>query len=234
MAGTGWNNPLPAELGGGTSTIEDVYRQLRSSVGVGGSGAEDSLEDLPRQSRAYGLGLAMHADERASNQYYPSRATDALVYYEDLLLVPLAPDLEVQERQELVSTRFTAPPATSQEDLDAGLLAIDPRLSVLTLADELVETTHHGRAFEDLAATEPFGGGRKSTEFGNYSTTYLLTILFDLGAGIPTTPTETLIVSRAEDYLNEALPAWVTFQSVTNAAGGGFTLDIDLLDFTAL
>lgn len=234
MGVTGWLNPLPFDVGGGTTTVQDVYRTMRAVVGVGGAGPEDSLEDLPRQTRAYGTALAIEADERASDQYYPSRSTDALGYYESLLAVPLAPDLETHERQQLVSSVFTAPPATSAEDVDAGLLAIDARLSVLTLPDEFVETTQHGRAFEDLAGTEPFNGGRKSTAFGNHSTTYLLSVLFDIGSGTPVTPLETAILSRAAQYLNEALPAWVTFQFVTSAGNGGFILDNDLLDLTAL
>lgn len=231
MAGLGWSNPLPAEIGGGTSSVEDVYRSLRSVVGIGGAGPEDSLEDLWRQSRALGIALAFASDDRAGLQFFPSKATDALQYYEELLMVPLEPGLENHERQELVSNRFTAPPAASEPDLAAGLLAIDTRISVETVSLDASETTYQGRVFEDLAASEPFNGGRKSTAFGNYATAFILTILVNIGDGITPTLAEEKILQRAADYLNEALPGWVTFNLVTSV---GFTLDVDLLDITAL
>lgn len=235
MAGTGWQNPLPAELGGGDSQVTQVYRALRSLVGVGGAGEPGSLEDVWRESKAYGTALALSADERAGLQFFPSKATDALGYYERLLAQPLAPALETHERQAVVAERFTAPPASSQGEVDAALLAIDSRLSVFNLSLEFAEVTQPGRAFEDLAAVEPFGGGRKSSVVANYSTAFVSTVVFDLGAGVSPGPVEAAILARSSDYLSESLPAWVAFQHVTNPTpGAGFILDTDLLDLTAL
>lgn len=230
MGGLGWQNPLPLELGGGRTAVENVYRGLRSAVGIGGAGEIDGLEDLWRQAKAYGIAAGLDTDQRAILQFFPDRATDAIPYYEALLLAPLPPGLEVHERQALLAARFTSPPASNTEEVNLGLQQLDERFSIVALDHSLTEVTVHGRAFEDLAGTLPFGGGRRSTIAPNYSTDFAVIMLLDL-AGAPFTDQDVATLERGRNYLTTALPAWVFFGEAT---GIGFILDEDLLDLTAL
>lgn len=230
MPGIGWFNPLPAVIGSEPPTVERVYRALRATVGIGGAGPEDSLEDLFRQAKAYMIGLALEADERATNQFNPARATDALQYYEELLFTPLSAALGDHEKQAILAERFTAPPASNHDEVNAALALIDPRFGIQHIDYTLTETTVVGRAFEDLAATEPFGGGRKSTIAPNYSTSFHVIALLDL-AGVAPSPADFAAQQRGTDYLNVALPAWVNFSTVFAV---GFFLDKDRLDLTAM
>lgn len=233
MGGFGWHNPFPFEFGGAPTLVEVTYQAMRASVGLGGSALDDenTIDGVWRQARASGIAAARATSERAVLQAFPGYASDALGYYEDLFrLVPEDEGNLVQRRLES-EQRYTAEVDSSVPAITAALQSLDSRFSIIeTPHSEAIETIL-GRAFEDFAATLPFGGGRKSTLFANYSTEFILFVLFDLGSGVEPGPVEDAIMATAADYLNGALPTWVNFQTTT---ADGFILDESLLDLTGL
>lgn len=233
MGGFGWQNPFPFEFGGGSTHTDTIYSAMRSSVGVGGSALDDdgTIDGLWRQARASGLAAAATTGERAVLQAFPGRATDLLEYYEDLLLAVPEPDDSLVERQAVVEQLWTERIRGALPDIAADLLAIDPRLSIASFDHADTTDTLHGRAFEDHAAALPFGGGRRSSFFPNYSTQFVVTVLFDIGSGVVPGVAEQKLIARAKAHLNTVLPATHNFQVLT---GVGFILDIDLLDLTGL
>jgi hypothetical protein len=232
MSGLGWHNPFPLEFGGGETAVERIYYALRSNVGKGGSADDDegSLDGLWRQSRARGIASVATFGERSALQAFPDRATDLLPYYEQLFLLTNDPATSDHERREAAAVRYTQQIASAIPDIGIALRLIDPRFEVLTTSPDQSDSTLFGRAFEDYAAAEPFGGGRKSTAFPNYSSEFVAYVLLDLGGGIPPTTSERRSMDAAAALLNEVLPAHNSFQIVTHR---GFTLDVDLLDLTS-
>lgn len=233
MGGFGWQNGFPFEFGGGSTHTETIYAAMRSSVGVGGSALDDdgTIDGVWRQARATGLAAAATTGERAILQAFPRLATDLLEYYERLLGAVPEPGDSVLDRQAVVEQRWTRRVRAAMPDIAADLVAIDPRFSVAVIDRQETTDTLHGRAFEDLAATLPFGGGRRSTRFPNYSTQYVVTTFLDIGSGVVPSLAEQRLIARAKEHLNEVLPATHNFQVLT---GVGFILDVDLLDLTGL
>ena len=230
MAGLGWGNPFPLEMGGGETLVESHYRALTAALGKGGS-AEDvdnTVDGLWRTCLALGLACLSSAGERAALQVFPTKATDLLPYYESLLFLP--PSGSESDRREAAARRYRLAPDADLPALESTLQAIDPRFSIITPDPDTEETTVPGRVFEDYDATEPFNGGRKSTLFGNYSTGFVVRVLFDLGGAVPTAADRS-IIAEALRTLNDLLPSWNAFSFVT---ARGFTLDVDRLDLTAL
>lgn len=228
----GWTNPFPIELGGGPTPTEALYAALRSAVGKGGSADDDSgIEGLWRQARASGLAMVASTGERAVLQAFPRHATDALDYYERLLGATPEVGASLLARQAEVETRYTSRVRAALPDLAADLRRIDERLSIALFSHVESTDTVHGRAFEDLAGTLPFGGGRRSTMFANYSTEFVVTALLDIGSGVAPGPAELRSIARASELLGDSLPATHDFQILT---GVGFELDVDLLDLTGL
>jgi hypothetical protein len=231
MGGTGWSNPFPLEMGGGPTEIERTYQMLRSAVGKGGASTDDdSIEAIWRQSKAKGIGLVGTFDERAALQAFPNLATDLIPYYERLLISPRDPGASDEERRGVTASRFTASSAFLHAEIEADLQLIDSRFEVVIPADDEATTTNFGRAFEDLAGTEPFNGGRSSTLLPNYATQYVFTALLDNG-GIALTPLDLRAILAARRHLRVVLPAWMALQVVV---GVGFILDTSPLDYTAL
>jgi hypothetical protein len=233
MGGFGWQNGFPFEFGGGSTSTETIYSAMRSSVGVGGSALDDdgTIDGLWRQARASGLAAAATTGERAILQAFPGHSIDLLEYYEALLQSVPEPDDSLVERQAAVEQLWTERVRASLPDIAADLVAIDARFSVAAFAHASTTDTLLGRAFEDLAGALPFGGGRKSTRFANYSTEFVVTVLFDIGSGVAPSLVEQRLIERARAHLNKVLPATHTFQVLT---GVGFILDVDLLDLTGL
>ncbi len=231
MGGFGWKNPFPLEFGGAPTNVEVTYQALRSSVGLGGSAIDDdqSIDGVWRQARASGIAAARTASERAVLQAFPGHCTDALPYYEELFQLVPENELNLVSRRREAELRYIAEVDASVPAVSAALQEIDPRFSIIETPHEETDETLLGRGFEDYAATLPFGGGRRSTLFANFSTEFVYRILFDVG-GDPG-PVENAIAARAVDYLNTALPTWVFFELLF---ADGFILDEDFLDITGL
>lgn len=233
MGGFGWQNGFPFEFGGGPTHTETIYSAMRASVGVGGSALDDdgTIDGVWRQARATGLASAATTGERAILQAFPRLASDLLEYYEQLLGAVPDPTDSVLDRQAVVEQLWTERVRASMPDIAADLFAIDPRLSIAAFGHETTTDTLPSRAFEDLAGALPFGGGRRSTRFPNYSTEFIITALFDIGSGVAPSLPEQRLLERAKAQLNKVLPSTHTFQLLT---GVGFILDTDLLDLTGL
>lgn len=231
MAGCGWNNPIPALVGGGTTDTERVYRMLKSSVGKGGSArSEDAIEAIWRAAKARTIALALTADERAALQALPHKATDALPYYERLLGISLEAEASDDERRDAARARFTETASIVSNEIEHHLQTVDSRFEVIAFDAAVTTTTNAGRRFQDLAATLPFGGGRKGSRVPNYSTAFIVTARLELDGDAPDAA-DRLVINEAKRYLAEVLPAWIGLQIVSHV---GFRLDIDRLDLTAL
>ncbi len=241
MAGLGWHNPLPLELGGGPTLVERIYRALRASVGKGGSAPDDanSIDGLWRQVRATAIASVAGMGERSVLQAFPDRATDLLPYYERLFLLTSEPGSSAQARREEAARLYALRISSSIPDLQAELQQIDPRFSVLPTDPDESCTTVFGRAFEDLDGAEPFIADseaaftptRHSTAFPNYSSEFIAYVLLDLGDGVAPGTGESRAMELARRLLHDVLPAPNFFHIITHA---GFTLDLSLLDITGL
>jgi hypothetical protein len=212
--------------------LDDLYQALRSAVGEGGSAEQDAttIDGLWRLCRARAIASVASFGERAATQAFPDRATDLLPYYERLLR-PIATGETDDERREAAALSYALQIASSVRDIAIALRAIDPRFNVTATLPAQSDTTLFGRAFEGLDGSLPFGGGRKSTRYPNYSTEFILFVVLDLGGGVQPTTVDRRLMASAAQLLNNVLPAFNDWQIVTHR---GFTLDIDRLDLTAL
>lgn len=223
----GWGF-LSFELGGGPGGEQKTYRAMRSAVGLGGSAkSPDTVEDLWRRAKAAGVACGHAAVDRAIWQAWPSTATDRIASWEELLGTVPPVGAYDEDRREIMLERFARRLRATGPGLLEHLEQIDDQLSTVEQSHASSTTTFHGRAFEDHAATEPFGGGRKSTAFPNYSDGFVETVLFDI-AGAPD-PSEQRVVELVRDLLNEVQPAWCAFRVVTDF---GILLDTSPLDVT--
>lgn len=228
----GWHNPCPFEVGGGATLVEVIYDAMRGAVGVGGSAADDrnTAEGLWRQARASGIAACAAGSERAVINAFPGFATDLLPYYERLHGLAPAPTTTLVERRREAERAHTARVDATIGALTADLQRIDPRFAIFSPTREVGTETLPGRAFQDLAGSEPFGGGRQSTRFANYATGFVVHVLLDLDGEAPSLDDQHAL-DAARRLLNAVLPAHVHFQLAT---GHGFILDIDRLDITGL
>lgn len=233
MGGLGWPNPFPLEFGGSPTVNERIYRAMRSAVGIGGSASDDenTIDGVWRQARAAGLAAVAMSGERSLMNAFPGHATDLLPYYEDLLAIVPDDEGDLPSRRAEAEFRFTREIQSAVPQIVNDLQRIDPRFSVLETPRALAIETRLGRAFEDYAGAVPFGGGRRSTRFANFSTEFILFVLFDIGDGVDPGPVETAAVQRAIDHLNDVCAGWVLFQVAT---ADGFILDTSRLDLTGL
>lgn len=231
MAGLGWGNPFPLEIGGGESIVETHYNAFTAMLGRGGSHADvdTTVDGLWRSVRALGMASITSSGERAALQAFPSKATDLLPYYEQLFNLP--PAGSEQDRRDGASRAYRADPNGDLRTVAEALAEIDPRFSLRDVDPDDEEVTVPGRVFEDYDATEPFNGGRKSTLFGNYSTGFIVFVLFDIGAGVQPSNSDRIKLAECKRVLNDMLPAINHFAIVTSR---GFVLDVDRLDLTSL
>lgn len=214
-------------------TLEElIYRALREATGKGGYAEDElgSIDGLIRRTRARAIAAVAAMSERSALQAFPNHATDLLPYYERLLGLTDDPDLTLEERQAAAAALYALQQASDVPSLRTALAAIDARFDVLATSWETAVTTRAGRAFQALAGDEPFGGGRESTAFPNYSTASYVTALLDLGDGVEPNDDERRSIKLARRLLHDVIPATADLQIVTHH---GFTLDVSLLDLTS-
>jgi hypothetical protein len=237
MGGLGWHNPLPFEIGGGETDHERVWRALRSLVGQGGPGPEDSLEDLWRQCKAVALAADVIDPERAFLQGVPGKQTSHIDVYEDLLFIPRAPT----DAQRAIAVRdaITLQLKAQLPFIDEALKRIDPRFAVDDIPWAQSATTELGRAFGPRVGGPAYGSGvsaaRTATAWPNYADPFVLYVNYALAPG-STEPNERSL-DAAGRLLNNVLPAWCDW-SISTGDGDGFFLDggpddDSLLDQTA-
>lgn len=230
----GGNGVLPFRLGGGKAPHEIAYAALYSAVGEGGRGQPGSMIEAWRFARARAL-AAVNMDRRASLQAFPHTATVGLVSFEQRLVLTYDLDASEQDRRANATRRWAETESAIRADTLAALKEIDARFTVLaTDFDATIDSTA-GRAFEDYdpgdgqASGPAYATGLSGTQYPNYSGTYVLHVLLDIGTGTPT-PDDLRKLRLATDLLNRKLPAWMDF--VLGSDSGGFILDEDLLDVT--
>ena len=212
---------------------ERIYTALRAVVGRGGSADDETgIEGLWRRCRARGLALIAAQGEQSALEALPDHALDLLPYYERLLDLSLAVDATDDERRAAAAFRYTSQDTGALPELGTWLRRIDARFAILEPSDASEDVTVVGRAFDDYDLDEPYdpGGLRRSTEWANYSTRFLVDVLLDLGNGVPPTPDERAKLRLAHKVLGDGLPAPCDFQVTT---AHGFILDVSLLDLTS-
>lgn len=225
-------NPCPFRVGGGPTAAEKAYRVTRNAVGKGGSAANDSgIDGLWRRSKAKGLAAASSAKRRALLQAFPHLATDALPSYERTL--GIVPSGNETQRRAVVVPRWVRRPGRSIPDLEASLKAIDARFSLLHPSNETAATTQFGRAFGPLHSSleSPEFGLDGYSAYPNYSTDFIVRVLFDVGYSGGLTPADERLRESARVLLRSSLQSWVDFTIVTSV---GFLTGISPVELTAL
>lgn len=222
---------LPFEVGGGIGPQAKVYHALRDAVGIGGAAkSPDTIEDLWRRAKAIGIASGESWVYRALWQNWPHTSTDRVPNWEELLGALPGFGLEDEARREELVSRYARKIRADAPGLNDQLAAIDSRLSALVIDHDETATTQPGRAFEDFAAAEPFGGGRKATDFPNFSGDYFVYVFFDMGGGALTAEHRRTI-RLVQDLLNDVLPAWDTWTIVTST---GFIVDTSPVDHSGV
>lgn len=211
---------------------ELIYRALRSAAGKGGYAENEthSIDGLIRRVRARAIASVADLHERAALQAFPNHATDLLPYYERLLGLTDDPDQTEQQRADAAAALYALQRASDVPSLRAALQQLDPRFEVLTVSPATSTTTIAGRAFQDLAGAEPFGGGRQSSALPNFAGVFVLRVLLELGDGVAPNAAERRAIKLARRLLHDVLPATADLQIVTQR---GFTLDVSKLDLTS-
>jgi len=236
MATYGGTSPYSATLGGGKSPMLDVYDDMFRHVGRGNTGQDGSIVEEWRLSRARGI-AASQAFLRAFYNNFPEVSTDKIELYETLLGITPGVDESDQERRDRIATLWYSNDSAIGSSLEERLQDIDSDFSIIDLEDTYTSTTVEGRVFEDFNTSDPaaagpaFGGGRKASDYANYSSRYICFVRYDITAGTITNE-QIRAISAAEELLNKSLPAWVDYRIVTSITTG-FILDRDLLDIGA-
>jgi hypothetical protein len=237
MGGYGGLNPWPLEYGGGPTEEETVYDAMRRAVGDGFPAPnENGIDGNWRMCRAMGIAALGTGGERAALQALPNLATDHIPVYEDLLGITPTVDEPDETRRQNNARAFTRKVQADVPELTVQLTTIDARLSIQEVPYDEGVIVNYGKSFEPQDGSPSFGGGRRSTAFPNYSTEFIVRVLFDLGMFPAPTSAEAAIIRKVKAFLNEVLPSWVSYSISTGGgiAGTGFILDQSLLDVTAM
>lgn len=227
---------------GGDTRTERLYRAHRSTVGQGGSAANEdrSIEALWRLCRMRAFARVAAMAERSALQAFPDHSTDLLPYYERLLMLTPSPADTLEERQAAAAERYALQIQSAVRTVADGLQRLDPRFEIIATDADRSTTTVAGRAFEDLAHAEPFVGsddedspwsGRQSTAWPNYSSEFVADVVLELGDGVQPSALERLTIAAARRFLHDVLPA---HNDVRVSTHRGFTLDVSRLDLTSL
>ncbi|MEE9395191.1 MAG: hypothetical protein V3W41_22090 [Planctomycetota bacterium] len=217
MGGIGRQNPIPFQIGGGTSELQRTWFEMRKHLGEGGPGPLESLEDRWRFAKACGLVKVTTMGRRALMQFFPHQATDHLTVYENLLRVPRATTDE--GRRIAITAKFTAQVSAVIPEVRTALMAFDPNIDVVIQVENQSVHFHPGKMARPRDGTAGAYGVKAGSDFPAFSSHFILTVLWSgLGASPP--PTDTL--AAVQDYLNDVLPSWVDWRIVTNL---GFFLD---------
>lgn len=228
-------------------TREDlIYNAWRSAVGRGSTASSpQAIEVLFRRVHSRAIAAVADMGERAALEAFPNLATDLLPYYERLLGLTDDPDLTMDQRRAVAAALYTLEVASDVPGIKAALVQLDERFDVIIPNADRSLTTMMGRAFEDMAGAEPFGGGRLSTRWPAFNGMLVLRVVLELGSGVhdslpggssddlifgtPTTA-ERRTMRLARALLHDVLPATMDIQIATHR---GFRLDVSPLDLTS-
>lgn len=233
---------LPPAFGQNTNPVNiewavgDIYDAMFQNVGDGLQSHPGSIVEAWRFARAEGVHTYVR-DARAFLQFSPNTATDHIPRFESILGFNLDPELTTEQKQEVLSRRYTRVADATGPTLEDELKEIDPAFELYTVPFEYTSTTDLGvRAFEDwdpddaLSSGPRFdpNSGRTFTAIPNYGSSFKVHVFLNTGGG-EVDDTKKRAIIQAETLLAEMLPAWTDFVIFQ---AGGFYLDTDLLDLT--
>jgi hypothetical protein len=232
MAELGGSSNFAFELGGEPSREMKTYTAMKRLVGEGipvpgDEYGDESFVEIWRMAKAQGLASVASFGEAAMYQAFPDTATDEIATYEDILGVFPPFDAPDETRRQLIVDRWILSIESSALKLEDQLAALDYRFSFIAPDPDVVQHVIPGKVLDPVGAISgTFMNGRKHSSWPNYSSDYVLRVLFSIG-NVPLTEETAAIRSKAIDILQESLPAWVDF---TIASTQGFLLDSSLLD----
>lgn len=210
----GWQNPLPLQVGGGTTPTEAAYAQLLDALGEGW--LPDELDRTVvgdwLASEALGLAAIASFDERAALQYFPDRATDAVGAFERMLGLTTGGD-DLAPRIAANAAAWTSVASAEGPELREALQAIDPRADLLVTSFAQEDATQSGRPNGD--AGEPYGDARLASEWPNYGGMFHVRVLFDVGYDGPLGAADLLVDARIKEHLCKVLPSVCDFAVIT-------------------
>lgn len=232
MAELGGSSNFAFELGGDPSREMLSYTALKRLVGEGiptpdDPYGDDKFVEIWRMAKAQGLAAIASFAEAAMWQAFPDTVTDEIATYEKILGIFPPLDTPDEARRDRIVERWTLSIESSALELEQQLTAIDYRFSLITPDPDVVQHVIPGRVLDDAGdVTGSFMNGRTYSSWPNYSSDYVVRVLFSIG-NVPLTEETAALRSRAIDLLQESLPAWHDF---TITATQGFLLDSSLLD----
>lgn len=239
MPSFGWKAPFPIRFGGSSSRqIDGVYNALRDAR-PGPLRQDGGAADIEDQAAARGLAVAYRAvrrrvaeaDPRALSSYVRpvnSELKSTLERWEHMLgIVP--EDLEdLANRRRVVSTILTKFTSNTISNVGSGL-------------NEILGGWYQGYDVIDLStvttsATVRWPGANGTTERPGTAAaewTSEIAIFVAYYQAPANTPAAELNrrTREASNYLDGILPAWMGFSVQPALTVGGFTLDVDLLNF---
>ncbi len=232
MGGIGRQNPIPFQIGGGTTELQRTWFEMRKHVGEKGAGPIGGLEDTWRFAKACGIIKVTTMGRRALMQFFPNLATDHIPVYENLLRVPQQTTEE--GRRLAITAKFTLQLSAIIPAIRTSLMAFDPALDVVLQAEAQSVHFKPGKMLRPRDGSgvdySPALGGIRGSAFPTFSSHFILTVLW---AGIgPVLPGP--ILASVQEYLNDVLPSWLDWRIVNQI---GFFLDgfnDSRLDLTAM
>jgi hypothetical protein len=209
---------VPVRVGGGPTEEDKAYRVLKSAEGVGGSAQDDSgIDGLWRRSMARGLAAATSDYRRAVSEAFPFAATDLISYYERALGLTVDETAPLADRRDDVAAAWPEQLSALLRDIEAWLVALDSRFSLLTKDDDKSRIGWFGRWLAPLQySAEPDFGSQQHSDWAAYSTRWVLQVLFDVGYTDKLTGPDDAKRTKAREYLAEVLPPWWDFWIVTD------------------
>jgi hypothetical protein len=215
MGGIGRQNPLPFQVGGGTTELERIWFELRKQLGEKGPGPVGCLEDRWRFAKACGMAKVTTMGRRALMQFFPRWATDHLEVYESLLRVPQE-DTE-EGRRLAVAAAFTAQISAVVPEIRSSLQDIDSSIDVIAETESRSVHFKPGKYLKGRLGTDVWYGVNEHSAYPTFSSHFVLTVFWPGG---PVLDPATL--DRVKRYLNDTLPSWFDWR-IVNAVG--FYLD---------
>lgn len=208
---------LPLHIGGGPTEEDKAYRVLRTAEGIGGSAQDDSgIDGLWRRSVARGLAAATSDYRRAITNAFPFAAHDLIAYYERALGLTVDDGAPLADRRDDVAAAWSEQLSALLRDIEAWLVRLDSRFSLINKDDDQSRTSWFGRWFGPLeGASEPTFGWQDCSDWAAYTTNWVLQVLFDVGYTAKLTGQDEAKRAQAREYLGSVLPPWWDFSIVT-------------------
>lgn len=217
MSKLGGFSPLPMRLGGGQTRVETLYKSLNESLGTAYDVSDESNVTAETMAEARALDAVWSSNRRMSLQWDPRRMTDFLSRWEKIFAVAPSPGDSDNARRAVLQGKFLAliGPSTLED-------VVMPIASASFVGIEYTEL---------VDAVPKWPGNSFPDEWHSNVAHIVIRVKF--------TANQTLaefwrMKSKLTAFLNDYLPAWVTFDiAIFRESTGlsGFYLDERNLDF---